>query len=156
MSIKKVAFEFDPFDELGIEPPKKKADRDEALARVAEVIKTEVLEYVAKGSSPVSGGPWKKSLSPEYKKLKQEESGVGFANMELSGDMLDALEVKKKSGTKLSLEIAGAEAPKADGHNNHSGESKLPERRFIPKDDETFKKPIWDDVRRILKEYEES
>lgn len=155
MSIKKVAFEFDPFEHLGIDPPKSARDRADALERVAEIVKTEVLEYVSKGTSPVSGGPWKRSLSPEYKKLKQSESGVSYANMELTGDMLNALDVRKKRGTKLSLEIAGSEAPKADGHNNHSGDSTLPERRFIPKDDETFKSKIWSDIRRILKEYED-
>ena len=38
MSIKKVAFEFDPFAELGIEPPKSKRDREEALEKIAELV----------------------------------------------------------------------------------------------------------------------
>lgn len=155
MSIKKVSFEFDPFDELGITPPKSRADRQEALERVAELVKTEVLEFVGDGKSPVQGGPWKRGLSPEYKKLKSKESSATFANMELTGEMLDALNAVVKRGNKISLEITGSQAPKADGHNNHSGDSSLPERRFIPKDDETFKKSIWSDVKRILQEYED-
>ena len=155
MPIKKVAFEFDPFAELGIDPPKSKRDREEALQKIAELVKTEVLEFVAEGKSPVAGGPWKRSLSPEYKKRKGQESSSNFANMELTGDMLDALDVVKKKGTTLSLQIAGSEAPKADGHNNHSGDSTLPERRFIPKEGETLKRQIWSDVKRILEEYED-
>ena len=94
-------------------------------------------------------------MSPAYKKIKDKESGVTVANLELTGDMLDALEVVRKRGTKLSLQIEGDEAPKADGHNNHSGDSPLPERRFIPKDGETLRDTIWRDVKRILQEYED-
>lgn len=155
MAIKKVAFEFDPFKVLGVSPPKDKALRDEALERVAELVKTEVLEYVGDAKSPVKGGPWKRSLSPGYKKIKAEESGVTVANLELTGDMLDALQVVRKRGTTLSLQIEGEEAPKADGHNNHSGDSPLPERRFIPKGSETLRDSIWRDVKRILTEYED-
>lgn len=156
MAIKKVAYEFDPFEELGIDPPKSAAMRADALEAVAEYVKTAVLEYVGEGKSPVRGGPWKRSLSPEYRKLKAEESGVTIANMELSGDMLDALAVVRKRGNNLSLQIEGAEAPKADGHNNHSGDSKLPERRFIPKENETFRSDMWAEIRRILQEYEDT
>lgn len=156
MAISKVAYEFDPFEELGIKPPKSAADRREALDRIAELVKTNVLEYVGKGASPVSGGGWKKGLSPEYKKLKLKESGVGFSNMELTGDLLDALEVVKKRGNKLSLQIEGPEAPKADGHNNHSGDSKLPERLFIPREGMKFKRDIMSDMKRILEEYKET
>lgn len=155
MAIKKVAFEFDPFEVLGITPPKNRADRDEALDRVAELVQTSILEYVGDAKSPVKGGPWKRSLSPEYKKIKGQESSSVVANMELTGDMLDALEVVRKRGTKLSLQIEGDEAPKADGHNNHSGDSSLPERRFIPKGGETLRDGIWRDVKRILQEYED-
>lgn len=155
MAIKKVAFEFDPFEVLGIKPPKDRELRDEALDRVAELVQTSVLEYVGDAKSPVKGGPWKRSLSPAYKKIKDKESGVTVANLELTGDMLDALEVVRKRGTKLSLQIEGDEAPKADGHNNHSGDSQLPERRFIPKDGETLRDTIWRDVKRILQEYED-
>lgn len=155
MAIKRVAFEFDPFEELGITPPKNKSARDEALERVAELVQTSVLEYVGDAKSPVKGGPWKRGLSPAYKKIKSQESSSTVANLELTGDMLDALEVVRKRGTTLSLQIEGEEAPKADGHNNHSGDSPLPERRFIPKGGETLRSDIWRDVKRILQEYED-
>ena len=155
MAIKKVAYEFDPFQVLGLTPPKDRALRDEALERVAELVQTSVLEYVGDAKSPVKGGPWKRTLSPAYQKIKGEDSSSTVANLELTGDMLDALEVVRKRGTKLSLQIEGEEAPKADGHNNHSGDSSLPERRFIPKGRETLRDDIWRDVKRILQEYED-
>lgn len=149
--INKVAFEFDPFEKTGIDVPRNR--REEALAEVAEYIKEEVLSYVGDGESPVSGGRFKKTLKPEYKKRKEAEGGSGVADLELTGEMLDALDVVVKSRNKLSLQIEGDEAPKADGHNNHSGLSSLPERKFIPKKDETLKRDIWQGVKGILEKY---
>lgn len=151
--MRKVAYEFDPFKALGLKPPKDAEDRRRALEEAAEIVKTRVLEYVQEARSPVSGGKWKRSLSKEYRDRKLEDGGSGVADMELSGSMLNALEVVLKRGNKLSLEITGAEAPKADGHNNHSGRSELPERVFIPRKNETFKRDIWADVRDTLREY---
>lgn len=151
--MKKVAFEFDPFRELGITPPKSERKKRAALKEAAEIVKTRVLEYVADQSSPVSGGKWKRTLSPEYKERKQAEGGSSVADMELSGNMLDALQVVITSRGKLSLQIEGSQAPKADGHNNHSGKSELPPREFIPKKGATFKRDIWRDVREALEEY---
>lgn len=153
MAIRKVAFEFDPFDMAGVKVPRSR--KREAQEAVAEFVKDEVLKRVGDGSSPVEGGRWKRALSPEYKKRKAEFSSAGYANMELHGDMLDALEVVPTRGGKLSLQIEGKQAPKADGHNNHSGESSLPPREFIPKRNQTFKRDIQAGIRSILKEFEE-
>lgn len=151
--MKKVAFEFDPFELTGVAAPKKAKDRERALKEAAEFVKTEVLDYVAQSKTPVAGGSFKKTLSPDYKRKKLEEGGSGRADLELSGDMLDALEVARKRGKMLSLQITGAEAPKADGHNNHSGSSKLPERIFIPKEGGNFKPAILSGLKRLLEEH---
>ena len=76
------------------------------------------------------------------------------ANLELSGDMLDSLEFRVK-GTKIEVGIWGSEADKADGHNNFSGDSKLPERKFIPNgsNGETFRPDIRQEVDSILEGY---
>lgn len=155
MAIKKLAFEFDPFEETGISV--RKSVRKEALDEVAEFIKEQVLSHVGDGQSPVANGKFKKTLSSDYKKKKSEISGVTYANLELHGDMLDALEVVAKRGSKLSLQIQGEEAAKADGHNNFSGDSNLPAREFIPNQDkgQTFKRQIWSGVKNILSKYEE-
>lgn len=155
MAIKKVAFEFDPFKETGIKPPLSARDRKAALSEVADFVKTEVLDYVAQSKSPVQGGGFKRTLSKEYRKRKTSEGGSGVADLELSGDMLDALDVAVKGGKRLSLQITGSQAPKADGHCNHSGDSQLPERIFIPRPGEQLKPDIMRGVKRILQEFED-
>jgi hypothetical protein len=157
MSIKKVAFEFDPFEETGIEV--RRGRREEALAEIAEFVKTETLSFVGDGVSPVAGGKWKKSLSPEYKKIKKDVSGVSYANLELYGDMLDALEVVPKGRKKLSIQITGDQAGKADGNNRgtYGKKDEDPDqaREFIPKEGQTFKREIWSGIRDILENYAE-
>ena len=144
----KVAYTFDPFKLAGKDPPSGRLR--EARKRICELVLESVLDSVGKGSSPVSGGAWKKSLSPEYKKKKSEFSSALFANMELHGDMLDALECVPVSGGKLELRIQGRQAAKADGHNNFSGQSSLPLREFIPKPDQTFKRQIISQIREVI------
>lgn len=149
----KLAFEFDPFELAGVEPPKNPTLRRQAKEEIGQYVLAEVLDACADGRSPVSGGAWKHSLSKEYKARKEATSGVGYANMELNGDMLDALEVTQKTGNKLALQIDGHEGDKADGHNNFSGDSELPTRQFIPKPGQTFKRDIISGIRRIAEEF---
>lgn len=151
----KVGYEFDPFELAGVEPPESPRKRRQALKEIGEYVKGEILDYVADGTSPVSGGKWKRSLSPEYRKRKAEISGVTYANMELSGDMLDALEYVITGDTELEIKIDGDEGDKADGHNNHSGNSELPAREFIPKPNQTFKRDIIRGIREIAEEFAE-
>lgn len=152
----KVSFEFDPWELAGVEKPKDRTKVREAQEEIADYLKTEALSYIASATSPVKNGEWKKTLSKDYKKLKEEISGSSEANMELFGDMLDALDVKVKPGGKLEYGVFGKEqALKADGHNHTGvfGKSKfLPKREFIPKEGETFKRDIIAGMKDILEE----
>jgi hypothetical protein len=79
------------------------------------------------------------------------EGAPGVPNLELEGDMLGALTYEaKKDGIEIG--VFGAEAPKADGHNNFSGESNLPERRFLPAEGETFRSSIQKEVDAIVQD----
>lgn len=148
----KLAFEFDPFELVGIDPPKKGAAK--AREEIASFIEKSILEYVGDGESPIANGSWKRSLSKEYKKKKVAQGGNSYADMILDNDMLLALAVKQKNGGKMEVGVYGAkEAAKADGHNNHSGKSSLPLREFIPKEGQTFKRSIIDGIREIAMEY---
>jgi hypothetical protein len=149
--LKKVSFKFDPYELVGLDRPG--SGEREARHDIADFILEEVLNSVGAGKSPVSGGQWKRTLSPEYKKKKAAISSALFANMELQGDMLDALECVLTKDGMLELRIAGDQAPKADGHNNHSGKSSLPAREFIPKADQTFKRDILAGVKSIALEH---
>lgn len=148
---KGVKFEFDPFELVKADPlPSRKASA--ALSDIADYVLESVLSDVADAKSPVAGYGAFPKLSKAYKSKKDSEGGTPIANLELSGDMLSALEVKKK-GERLVLQIVGKEAAKADGHNNHSGDSELPLRRFIPTDTETFKRDILTGISRIIESY---
>jgi hypothetical protein len=151
---RKVEFLWDPEEATELDIPR--GYKEEARKEIADFILEKVLEYTADGKSSVDGRPWAK-LSKEYKKHKEAEGSGGEANLQLSGDMLDALRAEA-NGTKIKLFVAGSESDKADGHCNHSGESELPLRRFIPSNDdgESFSKEIVDGVRDIIKNYQEA
>lgn len=155
---KPVSYEFDPWEITGVDKPRSKSKLNDAKEEVADYVIGEILSYVGEGTSPVASGKFKKSLSPEYKKIKGELSSSNFANMELHGDMLDALESKNRSGSKVAVGIFDDDqAPKAAGHNHFPGynESKLPLREFIPKPDQKLRRDIVSGIKSILKDYED-
>lgn len=151
---KKVEYKFDPLKIAGVkksEVPRKALD--DILSKVADYVKESVLSYVGEETSPVSGRGQFKKLSKDYSKEKKELVGNTKPNLESSGALLDSVKVIEK-GTALVLTVDSDEMDKADGHNNFSGESKLPTRRFIPKasDGETFKRDILDGIKQIVKD----
>jgi hypothetical protein len=154
MAVKKVSFEFNPFKETELKVPKDK--KEEALEEIQDFVREQVLSHVGEGRSPVQGGAWKKSLSSEYKQVKKKFSSVGFANLEMEGEMLDALEVKRLNSERLSLQVTGEQAGKAEG-NNLGSYGKSPDRskarEFIPQSNQTLKKEIWKGIEEILKKY---
>ena len=149
----KVEYVFDPFELSGLDSGVLTAEkRKEVLEDVKAYVLESVLLDVASSVSPVTGRPFKK-LSPEYKKKKLSELGVGDADLVFSGDMLDSLIVKSTSGTKLKLTVGSGQQDKADGHNNHSGSSQLPERKFIPiSGEETFSDEIMSGIEEIVRD----
>lgn len=114
-----------------------------------------ILEDVSKSKSPVKDGEFKASLSPAYKKKKQEISGSTSANMELYGDMLNALKFEnKRDGIEIGI-FDSQQALKADNHNKFSAKSKktaLPKREFIPKT-QGFREGIKKGIADIVAEY---
>lgn len=123
-----ITFEFPE----GLSREQKRAIKDQA----GEIIVDHILGRVSQAKSPISGGRWP-ALSSGYKKFKQAEGAGSKANMEFSGDMLDRLGFKRtENGVKI--QITGKEARKADGHNNFSGRSNLPQRKFLPEEGDSF------------------
>ena len=119
---------------------------------VGDFVVDEILRSVSGGRSPVSGRGKFKTLNKEY--AKNEKGGNRNPNLELDGDMLDSLVSKNvNSGVEVGI-FKSSELGKADGHNNFDGDSKLPTRRFIPDDNEKFKKGIETGIKRIVKEFE--
>lgn len=117
---------------------------------VGEFLVEQVLLSVGESKSPVTGEAWP-GLSKKYMKEKVAQGGVGKANMELTGDMLNALDYKvTPDGIELAI-YGKKEAPKADGHLKFSGaENNTPQRRFIPGEGQSFKDGIESQVQEII------
>jgi hypothetical protein len=153
--INKVAHEFKPLEGFNI--PKNK--RREALEEIADFVKEKTLSKIGDGKSPVSGGPWKRSLTADYKKFKSKFSSIKFANLEMKGDMLDDYDVVIKNTNTLSAQIKGTQAGKADGNNRGTYGKGTPNpsnaRRFIPLKGEDYKTDITKGIKKIAASYHE-
>jgi hypothetical protein len=126
-----------------------KNQRSSVATQVGELLVDEILRKVSTGTSPVEGRCRFKILNKEY--AEDEKFGNRTPNLDLEGDMLNALDYRVTGNTKLEVGIfKSSEVPKADGHNNFSGQSKLPERRFIPDDSEAFKKDIQGRIKQLV------
>ncbi len=145
-----VKFDFDPLKGVtGI----KRQDKEQLRSEIASYVKEQVLSYVGSAKSPVTGGSFA-PLSKEYRAFKSKISSSTKPNLELYGDMLDSLEVIE-IGNKLRLTVGDDQQGKADGHNNFTGKSKLPERKFIPNaaEGENFDSDILDGIEKIIQSY---
>jgi hypothetical protein len=150
-----VEFSFDPFELVGLKPPEdvKKSELRDLYENIANYVLESVLSDVGDGRSPVNGRAFK-GLSKDYKKEKVKEGGQPIPNLELHGDMMSALFCDpKRDGIILS--VADDQMDKADGHNNFSGKSKLPERKFIPDKakGETFRPEIRNGIRDLIEAF---
>lgn len=146
---------FNPLEGINI----KQQDKGEALEQIGDFVLDQVLEAVSEGRSPVKFQRWKKELTEDYASRKSEVSSEGIANMELFGDMLDAVKVRIFDRNKLALEITGKQAEKADGHNKLTGRTNKTlqtKRRFIPGAKQTFKGDIMQGIRDIAFEFEDT
>lgn len=132
-------------DELKGLPVDLKGDLKE---QIGELIVEQILESLADVRSPVQGGDYKTKLSKGYAKKKQEETGSTEANLDLSGEMINAIDYRIKGNTIQIGVFDKTNAGKADGHNNFSGMSKLPTRQFLPKEGQDFR----NDIKNLIEE----
>lgn len=94
--------------------------RREAAEEIGQYLIDNILDKVGSGVSPVTGKPFQK-LTPAYKKQKAKISGSSKANLELFGDMLDALEYTYddvKGEIEVGIFDSSGQADKAYGHNS--------------------------------------
>lgn len=149
-------FTFDPLAQFDIEIPRNQ--RKAALEEVASYLQEALLEYIGDGKSPVQNGAWKRRLTPDYLAKKSEESGVNFSNLELTGELLDSLTVDVRGG-KVVIDVAKDQYGKAEGHiTGQYGDGKMKadyRRQFVPQGKENFKAQIQNNIKRILREFEE-
>jgi hypothetical protein len=124
---------------------------DSVKEEIGEYLVEQILAATAESTSPVAGYGKFPALSKLYKAKKEEEGRSGVPNLDFDGDMLSALDYEI-TDEGLKIGVFGDQAPKADGHNNLSGESMLPLRRFLPDAGESFKKDINSEIEAILAE----
>lgn len=136
--------------DLDLPPKLSQSAGNKVKDEAGELIIGTILLRVGKAKSPIQGESWP-GLDPEYKKLKKREGRGTKANLEFSGDMLDALTFKR-TDKGIKLAIGGAQAPKADGHNNFSGRSKLPRRKFLPEEGDKFVSNLNRELNQIVSE----
>lgn len=140
------------WSEIEFLPPDIEADEstlNKIKTQVAEYLLEQTLLNVGEAKSPVSGESFP-GLSKEYKKFKISESRPGVANLEFTGDMLDDLSYElTETGVRIGF-FGTKEAEKADGHNNFSGQSELPKRRFLPEKGQNYKLEIEKQISRII------
>lgn len=125
-------------------------DNPEAVkADIGELLTIEIGRFVAKGNSPVRGHKSFDILTKKY--AKDEKQGRRVANLNLEGDMLQSLGWTDEGGNQISVGIQDSgERDKANGHNGIDGRAANKERRFIPADNERFKRNIESKVNQIL------
>lgn len=121
----------------------KPSKRKEVTELIGVTILDEIRSYTEKGQSPVSGGSYKSSLSKEYAK----KTGKKISDLFLEGDMLGNLSFSNFKD-RVTIKITDP-LQKKKAYNHNVGDT-LPQRQFMPDDDESFKKPIIDKVKRIL------
>lgn len=118
---------------------------------VGEFLVEQISTTLAKASSPIEGESWPK-LSKTYKKMKVAQGGVGEANMELTGALLDSLTFEP-SAEGVRVGFFDSQAWKADGHLKFSGKNNnTPQRRFLPGKGQNFKDEIQAEVTRIVED----
>ena len=130
----------------------------QATKEAADVLLNEIIRYIDGGNSPVQGEKKFKRLEPDY--AKREKGGVQLPNLQLEGDLLEALKARPKPNGVIEVGVKGDQAPKADGHNQLSQEAKqwaaktgFPKRRFIPDETQTFKRSIMAKINSVLDDY---
>jgi len=131
---------------------------------VGDFVINEIIEHLDRGVSPVAKLGKFAALDPKY--AKAEKGGRRVANLQLEGDLLDAIQHTSR-GNKLKdsvrIFVEKNETDKADGHNQLTSKAKawakkkgFPKRRFIPDGRQKFNKDIKDGIDDIINRFERS
>lgn len=134
-------------------------DREKVKREVGNYVLEKTLEDVSQTRSPVTGRPFRPLKKGPYLKEKRAQAGTTAPNLELTGDMLDALEFRSERGGVRIGVFKESESLKADNHNKFSSKSqktKVPARKFIPvsKNKEQYRPEIRKEIQTIIEEFE--
>lgn len=124
---------------------------EDANYAAGEIALEAIKQYASERKSTVKGinGKYQK-LSDDYAKYKQKTVGNKTPNLELTGSMLDNLELDSDDDGFI-IRVNDADVEKA--YNHQVGDT-VPARQFLPFDDGTFKDEIVKKIKSELKKYE--
>ena len=129
------------------------SDKDAIKQEIAEFAIDKILEDVSKSKSPVDNSKFK-ALNKDYKKEKSKIA-MPVPNLELHGDMLDALSSEPyRAGVEVGI-FDYDQAQKSDNHNKFSAKSKrtkVPQRQFIPKKGEQLRPGIMRQLKTVARQ----
>lgn len=146
----KISYKIDLTKQLKRVPKK---DKKKAATVFAEALRDGIVDYCEKQRSPVSGFGAFQKLSSEYKKTKLAAGEPPVPNLWLAGNMLPSIEAV---GTQSSAEIKITDRLQKLKSYNHNVGDTLPQRPFIPDDenDGKFKASILKRAREAIKKFE--
>jgi len=116
--------------------------KTQAKSEAGRLIVEGINDYLDKSKSPVSGGEFKV-------KKKDGERSILFEE----GDLRDAITSKNRKGDEIEVGVFKS-SERAKSYNHNIGDT-VPTRRFIPGEDENFKKTIMSRVNQRIKEIKE-
>lgn len=138
-----VSYEFDVPIPDGIP----KGERKNFLKEVGSYLVDAMLDSIGDGVSPVTGKPFKE-LSKKY--ADKEKGGKRLANLDLTGDMLNALTYKIE-GNKVIVGVFDKE--QAIKLYNHNVGDTVPQRQVVPNEKQAFNKKIMEGIEYITEDY---
>lgn len=123
--------------------------KDRIRDEVGTFLVEESLVALSESKSPLIGESIPALKKGNYRKKKMDELGTNRADIQFSGETLDEFTfTPTKDGIKIG--VFGDRAVVADGHNNLSGKSSLPRRRWIPDSEQNYKTAIQKEVNSII------
>ena len=127
------------------------SSKREIAKKAGQYIVEQINLSIARLTSPVSGGKYKRTLSPEYAAWKKKVVGTDKPNLQLSGEMLDQLDYREGNG-EVEIGVFGSAAPRAANHNHFGDGSPVPERQFLPRVGQEFKGNIQKTIEQMIKD----
>jgi hypothetical protein len=138
------------FNKADIAPSKRKSLSE----LIGITLLDEIVSYLDKGTTPVSKGEYKRSLSKEYREKKRSEGKRSYADMQLTESMLNNLSIIP---TKKGVEIKLTDSLEKKKAYNHNVGDTLPKRQWLPNDEagESFKRSIISKVKEVIQDASE-
>jgi len=125
-------------------------DREDAAYDAGEAALEKIVDYMDQQKSPVKGirKNFEALKSEQYKSFKQKRVGNKKANLRLTGNMIESLDVDAGDDS-FTISVVGSESDVAKAYNHIKGDTVV-SRPFLPNDDrnQTFKA----DVVKVIKE----